>query len=416
MIRSFFLAFILLVVTSLPSAAANNEAVAAELTKMFEEGSADTGSAGVNAQFDLVRDYYATRSNKPVWVRDNGPKSKAKALLRELQTAAGHVLDPEDYNTDEIASLMTQTDPAELARLDMLLSGAIFEFGTHLRNGQIGPSEPTAFNGVRLVRLNPAEYIAGAADAGNFLTYAVGILGQDKRYVRLQGKISELSRIKDSGRWPIIDPNAPIEFGDLRDILLLAGDLPYHDREVESFKDETMLRAIRRYQDRHNIGVTGELDEATKAELAVSLSDRINQIRLNVERRRWQNLPLEDDHIYINLADRTARLVIDGETAGFAELVANENLAEIPTAYGTLKSVNKAGDKKELEIELELAGPDGDDTKTINLELNTPLEFKATMQVFITYITTWVSKDGRLHFAPDSYGRDEALGALIHGR
>lgn len=413
MMRSFVFAFLLLVVTSLPSAAANNEAVAAELTKMFEAGSADTGSEAVNAQFNNVRAYYATRSDKPVWVRDNGPKSKAKALLRELKTSSGHGLDSDLYKTDEIESLMSQTDPAELARLDMLLSGAVFEFGNHLRNGLIGPGENGALNGVRPVEIDPAEYIGGAADAGNFFQYASGILGQDKRYVRMQGKISELTRIGDSGRWPKIDPFAPIQLGELRDILLLTGDLPIANADVESFEGPAMVEAIKNYQDRHNIGMTGKLDGTTRKELAVTLADRINQIKLNIERRRWQNLPLEANHIYINLADRTVRLVIDGETAGFADLTENENLGEIPTTYGKLLAVEKDGDKTKLEVELELAGANGDETRTVDLELDTSLDFGPPMQVFITYITTWVSRDGKLHFAPDSFGRDEALSKLL---
>jgi murein L,D-transpeptidase YcbB/YkuD len=129
-------------------AAEDNAVVAEALRSLFQSGKADTGSAAANAAFPSVREIYEIRDFKPIWVRDNGPKTKAKALLAELKISGVHGLSPAFYHVAEIDGLMGSTDPAELARLDMLLSGAVAEFGHDLANGHIGPDVAPSENAV----------------------------------------------------------------------------------------------------------------------------------------------------------------------------------------------------------------------------------------------------------------------------
>ena len=104
---------------------------------------------------------------------------------------------------------MGSKDPAELARLDMLLSGAIVEFGEDLTNGRIGPGIAGSENAVEPIPMTPAEYIAGAEAAENFRDFAGAVLNEDFRYIRLIAKLSEFTRIEASGQWPTIDANGP---------------------------------------------------------------------------------------------------------------------------------------------------------------------------------------------------------------
>ncbi|MEZ5870859.1 MAG: peptidoglycan-binding protein [Nitratireductor sp.] len=393
--------------------AAENEVVAQELLKLFDAGKADTGSSDVNSKMATVRDSYAGRNFKPIWVRDNGPKSKAKALLKELSISSVHGLSPKFYNADEIAGLMQSARPEDLARLDMLLSGAVVEFGQDLRNGRIGPAHPEARNAVVPVEFDPGAYLEGAADAGNFRNYASGFLNADDRYVRLIAKLSELQRIDISGRWPKLAVGAPYTFDQIRDLLVLTGDLPPEDFSLKSLGEKAGRRAIRNFQKRHSIAVTGEMDDATLAAMAVPPSKRISQILVNLERRRWQNLPLGDDHLYVNLADHTVRLTMDGRTASFAEFEDSDSLRDIPTSYGELVAFDEGDKQTVAKIRLEPAPQYGKAPTSLELRITPAITMKAATQVFVTYITAWVSSSGQLYFANDVENRDSAVAALL---
>ena len=396
-----------------PLLAATNDAVAARLEALFVADRVETGSKDVNSRIEEMRGYYASRSYKPVWVRDDGPKAKARALLQELEISAVHGLDPKFFNVAEIARLLGSSDAGDLARADMLLSGAVVEFGRQLRNGRVGPETRGAFNGVRPVELDPERYVEGAADAGNFRQYASGFLNADERYVRLISKLAEYARIDQSHLWPQIRPQGPADFAKIRDLLMLTGDLPPAFAQAKSFRDSGVVSAIRNFQTRNSLDDTGKPDAPTLAQMAVQPGERIRQIKVNLERRRWQNLPLAANHIYVNLADRSARIVLDGETAAHGAIENFDELREIPTAYGALKRVIGQGGEATVEVTPQYPSPRKPEPFRIRLKLPKGIELPPGMQVFLTYITAWVSSDGDLYFAEDTLGRDPAVAAAL---
>lgn len=408
-----FATLLVLAVMQQPSLAATNDAVAAKLEALFVAKNVDTGSKDVNTRIDEIRGYYASRSYKPVWVRDDGPKGKAKALLEELKISSVHGLDPQFYNVREIETLLASSDAQDLARADMLLSGAVVEFGRQLRNGRVGPEAKGVFNAVRPVELDPEQYVEGAADAGNFRQYASGFLNADERYIRLISKLAEYARIDQSNLWPQFRPGGPADFGRIRDLLMLTGDLPPAAQGAKGFDDAGFVKAIKHFQTRNSLKATGKPDAATLTQMALGPAERIRQIKVNLERRRWQNLPLAADHIYVNLADRSARIVLNGEAAAHVAIDNFDELREIPTAYGTLKQVIGQGGKAAIEVTPEYPSPGKPEPFLLRLRLPQGIELPAGMQVFITYITAWVSSDGELYFVEDTLGRDAAVAAAL---
>jgi len=306
--RLFLPATVLFFFASSHAQAAEDNAVVAEsLREMFQSGKVDTGSAAANADIGAIRDIYVVRDYKPIWVRDNGPKTKAKALLGELKISGVHGLSPAFYNVPDIEALMASDAPDDLARLDTLLSGAAAEFGHDLANGRIGPDVAPSENAVEPVAMTPAEFVVGAEAAENLRDFAGGLLKDDYRYIRMIAKLAEFSRIEASGAWPAIDPaGAEIAPGskdarlkDIRMLLVLTGDMTSKATDSDTTLNPTDGEAVRAFQVRHGLEPTGAVDKATLAEMAVPLADRIRQI--------WYNaLNLTPDLLNLSKAELTA--------------------------------------------------------------------------------------------------------------
>lgn len=435
--------FIALMVIARVAHAADNEAVGAEVAAIFSSGEVQTGSDAADAQIENVRAYYETRTFKPIWTRDSGPKGKAKALLAELKTSAVHALSPEFYNVSEIERLMGSADPASLARLDLLLTGSFVDFAGDLRNGRLGPGTPGAYNAVKPIAIDPSELIGGAADAGNLRQFASQYLNADKRYIRLITKLAELLRIEASGEWPQIDAaGSPITAGArderlpaIRKLLFLSGDLPLDALQGGTTHDDTSVAAIKAFQERHGLQSKSEIDTQTLEALAVPLAERVRQIRVNLERRRWQNRDLEDDHLYLNLADNNIKLVLDGVTVGTYEIGEVDALKEMPSFFGEVTAVSASGAEggPRLEVSSEfidhLGGHTGPGTigvveidqlaealrraKNASAGADGAVQFKKPITLYVTYVTAWATGDGRLFFRNDRFGRDGNLAALL---
>jgi murein L,D-transpeptidase YcbB/YkuD len=87
-------------------------------------------------------------------------------------------------------------------------------------------------------------------------------------------------------------------------LLRLLGDLP-DDYSVafassQAF-DPPLVQAVRRFQERHGLPVTGYLDAETIEQLNVPLSYRVEQIRLALERYRWLRYDFSQPAILVNI-------------------------------------------------------------------------------------------------------------------
>ena len=93
-----YLPLVLLLCLAGPSFAAENEQVAAELRKIIDSGEPVMGDQQTDDRIVEVYVFYAAdRDYKPLWVRDNGPKSKAKDVLDVFRGAGKMGLNPNNY-------------------------------------------------------------------------------------------------------------------------------------------------------------------------------------------------------------------------------------------------------------------------------------------------------------------------------
>jgi murein L,D-transpeptidase YcbB/YkuD len=432
------MALVLMVMASLSAHAANNEAVGAALKKLIQEPSVKTGSAFADANFADIKAFYGTRSFKPVWSRDSGPKGKAKALLGELKASTVHGLSPESYGVEELSKLMKSRDPAELARMDFLFSGALIEFSHDLLNGRATNQGREALTWVKPIRLDPAKLIERAAFAGNLRVLLNEIIGDDRRYLRLVAKMIEFVRLEQSGMWP--NKLAKDDFPALRRLLALTGDLPFDQMNSEAGMDEALSKAVAAYQARHGMESDGKLGPKTLAKLNEPIGDRVRSIKANLERRRWQNQPKDPKQLYLNLVDGQLKLAIKDKTRALVGVTVDESLTKLPTFYGKVQSVRHAGSGEQASIELlydggelakDLVKPgaikignangaayelldkalDANDQSALETFKADKGEMKlsAPLDLFVTYLTVWATRDGKIQFRPDVLQRDAAL-------
>ena len=122
-------------------------------------------------------------------------------------------------------------------------------------------------------------------------------------------------------------------------LLALTDDLPFAAVGGGEKHDATSVAAVRSYQERHGLDPTGAIDAPTLAEMSVPIEDRIRQIKINLERRRWQNRDLGADNVYVNLADNSVKLVHGGKSGRFVAVTNSEQLASLPTFFGSITGV-----------------------------------------------------------------------------
>ncbi len=88
---------------------------------------------------------------------------------------------------------------------------------------------------------------------------------------------------------------------NLRTKLFLLGDI--NDDNRSTYFDQNLGNAVRKFQARHGLKVTGIVKQPDLLELNVPIHGRIEQILVNMERSRWVATEFKGDHLIVNIPD-----------------------------------------------------------------------------------------------------------------
>jgi murein L,D-transpeptidase YcbB/YkuD len=102
--------------------------------------------------------------------------------------------------------------------------------------------------------------------------------------------------------------------GDLKRRLMINGDMPLEERASDKF-DEVLDAAVKLFQARHGLSVSGQVDEATFYALSVPTDYRLNQLRLNLQRIEAMAATIDDRYVVVNIPAASIEAIEGGAVA-----------------------------------------------------------------------------------------------------
>jgi murein L,D-transpeptidase YcbB/YkuD len=282
-----------------------------------------------------MRSFYEKRQFRPAWLTVEGPRPQAGELLAAIDPLAGEGLDPRSYPKDALgAAVQEEKNPDlndlqaqhRLAQADLSLTYTYLSMATHLASGRLRPRalEIDWYGTTRQADLDsPLE--EALRDGGSVRTALRSYAPASQDYDRLRTALAHYEDLAAHGGWPVV--GTPLRKGAqgekvalLRARLAAEGDLPVSEpastapqtSPANDTYDATIADGVARFQRRHGLDPTGKVDAETLAELDRPVQERIQQLRVNLERRRWLPADFGPRYIVVNIPDFRMRLVEDG--------------------------------------------------------------------------------------------------------
>lgn len=328
------------------AAAQEPKLVAREIAQIVRDGEMPFGTDLEDERLFQVYAYYHLRSFTPIWIRDDGPKTKGRELLAVLQNATADGLAPSDYHVDQIAELIDQTDVRSLARAELLLTRGFLDYGRDLSAGRVDPNSVDNEIHMNPVPVDAATLIHGAEEADNIGPYVATLVPQTDEYLRLATMLAEFREIAAEGGWPSVPEGETLKPGmddprvvALRQYLYAVGDYSGDPDDPSTIFDDALVEAVSRFQVRHGIDVDGAVGPATLAEINTPIEDRIAMMEINLERRRWMEDDLGERYVFVNLADQFLKVVDNGRTIHTAKTVVGKPYHRTPVFTEIMKYV-----------------------------------------------------------------------------
>ena len=299
-----------------PLHAANNASVGDNINEFITSGQTSLGSQSDDERLFQIFTFYQDRSFKPIWTRDNGVKTKAKVLLQALKDAGDHGLDPANYSIADIEERIDSDNPEILAELDLLLSVVFVDFAQDLATGRVVPSQINDNVHLRPTGPGPLSVIDGAEAAEDLGPYIDSLAPKSPRYWRIKDALARYRTIAAAGGWPQVPAGAVLKPGmsdpripALRQRMAAEDDLAEGSDLQATTYDDGLKAAVERFQERHGLTPDGVIGPDTLGQINVAVGSRIDQLAINLERRRWMADELGERFIFVNLADQFLKVV-----------------------------------------------------------------------------------------------------------
>jgi murein L,D-transpeptidase YcbB/YkuD len=288
------------------------QATAASQARAFAAAIAEAAAGD-----EVTAGFFRDRAYAAFWTAaDAAPRRMA--LMEALDGARLHGLPVARYDAAGLrAAARAAMTEGDRGRIEVAMTRAFLAYARDVQTGALVPGKIDGGIKREVALRDPRATLDAFAAAPVPAAYVRALPPSTQDYLHLMKAKVALERAVAAGGWgPRVEAGtlAPGDSGPaviaLRDRLALLGYLP---RSAAATYDAAIERAVRAFQAEHGLLVTGRAGESTLREINREPQDRLQAVIVAMERERWLAPDRGRRHIWVNLADYTARIVDNGK-------------------------------------------------------------------------------------------------------
>jgi murein L,D-transpeptidase YcbB/YkuD len=273
-----------------------------------------------------VQNFYQPTDYAPAWVRNGQPTQQALAIINLLKQADMQGLDPEDYDgsrwADRLARLQNPQPAGQSAIFDAALTVCLMRYISDCHIGKVNPQHFKFGLSVEEKKYDLPAFLRDRLVNGQDVNAELAQIGPPfAGYNRTRQALQHYLQFasQDDGE-KLPDSKKPVAPGSPYDgiprltrLLRLLGDLPANTviPQDSNLYQGALVDAVKSFQSRHGLKPDGRLDESTLRNLNTPLSQRLDQLRLTMERWRWLPDRFNEPRIVVNIPEFRLRAYDD---------------------------------------------------------------------------------------------------------
>jgi murein L,D-transpeptidase YcbB/YkuD len=268
----------------------------------------------------LTRQFYQKRGGAPAWIENRRPRPQMDALIEVLQRTDREGLDPALYNAAILSARRVEAgrgfltmkgfNEGEAANLDVWLTYLYLQYASDVTNGVANLAHADPAWKIRGKAADPLKQLEQALQQGAIAESLGRMTPRHAQYTGLRETLVKYRELEQRGGWPQLPVQLKLKPGQphaavplLARRLAVTGDYGGTPREQDTLYGPELQEAVKRFQRRHGLEPDGVISAATIARMNVPVSQRIQQLALNLERWRWLPADLGERYILVNIPE-----------------------------------------------------------------------------------------------------------------
>ena len=280
-----------------------------------------------------LSEFYRAKKFTRAWTNEDA----VKEFIDLISQAHLEGLNAKDYHYGKI--LQYQNDRFSMmdeVNLEILLSDAFLLYTSHMLNGKVNPE--SIFPEWNVVRKegNPLALLVQFLLNPDKKWLLNAITPQNRYYHALKQALSDYRLIASRDGWQWVPDRKVLKKDShgktvmiLKEKLRMMGD---YDTQLtlDTLFDENLENAVKSFQKRHGLDVDGIVGKESFMELNRSAEERIDMIRVNLERWRWIPVNLSPYYILLNIANYEMDIIKNEKEVFTARVIVGKPFRKTP--------------------------------------------------------------------------------------
>ncbi len=305
-----FVSVVLLLIAMPTVSVAMPEAQA--LRKQLEKYlTATTQESGLSA----LQRFYAGRDYQPIWLQSDSTSVLHDIALEFIANAEAEGLDSHDYQLHHLRQLRSDNYSAIPYELEFQTTRALLMLAEDMRLGQLSAKEVDPDWHIPQPLFDPVIFLLEAVASDHFQQSLYDLSPKIPSYQLLKQALAKyrdlVARQIAWTRIPAffdIQPNTshaviPLVRARIAEAFHTHGTAEYNLPPTQSNNyDGDLVNAIKTFQAQHGLNTDGIIGRNTRRALNMTPAEKVQQLRLNMERLRWLPRDLGGRYLLVNIA------------------------------------------------------------------------------------------------------------------
>ena len=346
LIGLFFLVTTSPTIANLPTA----DAMRLELDQFVSQkhDEAVTRNTGLTA----LQQFYEARNYQPVWTHTDSQRTQLETVLAFLATAEDEGLDRHDYLLHHLTQL-AESPSHSRHELEFLTTLSLLQFSSDLYRGRFTAAKIDPDWYISQPYFDAVSFLSEAIDTDNLQHFLENLAPEIPSYRLLRDALAKYrALVARQISWQHIPRTHLIRPNDTHPIIPLirkriAQAFDIHSKteynlalskenETSQRYDIDLVNAIKAFQFQHGLNTDGLIGENTLNALNKTPLEKVQQLRINMERLRWLPRDLGNRYLLVNIAGFQLAAIENNQYILDMRIIVGRNYRSTPSFHSRI--------------------------------------------------------------------------------